>query len=178
MGRQGNIMPYVVRLSPARFEHLLAGVVLWVVCLWWHQRRGEKTLLHPVAVLLAMPGLYLGTALSDWDIWLLGIGGHRNPLFHSALPYFVLAWVWRTVGIEAMIQRLGGVRLNLAVHVGFSVGLASHMLLDIWQYGDVRWIPGGTLDRLWLGGHAALLGGVACFPRVLLGGSSLPPRVT
>jgi hypothetical protein len=32
------------------------------------------------------------------------------------------------------------------------------MVLDVWDYGDVRWIPGNTLGRLWLSGHALLLG--------------------
>jgi hypothetical protein len=37
------------------------------------------------------------------------------------------------------------------------------MVLDVWQYGDVRWIPGNTLGRLWLTAHALLLGLIAWY---------------
>lgn len=39
---------------------------------------------------------------------------------------------------------------------GYRVGLASHLCWDILYYGDVRWLPGGTIDRLWLGIHGLL----------------------
>jgi hypothetical protein len=171
-------MPSFFTLSPARREHFIWGVVLWVAYLWLQYQRGQKTLLHPVALVLAVPVVYLGTALPDWDIWLLGIGRHRNPIFHSAIPYFLLAWVWRKAGLEGGMQRLGGARVNMAWHIAFSIGLASHLLLDIWQYGDVRWITGRTLDRLWLGGHAVLLAFVVWFPRITLGWSTPKPRAS
>lgn len=151
-------------MSGARFAHFVWGVVCWVVYVWLSTRRGDRRLLHPLALLVTVPVLYLGTALPDWDITVLGIGGHRNPLFHSALPYFVLAWLWRTVGLAEAMANVGGAYLDMAVHVGLALGLASHLLLDVWDYGDVRWLPGGTLDRLWLGGHAVLLGLVAWYP--------------
>ena len=128
-----------------------------------HKRRGDWLLLHPLSLVATVPVLYLGTALPDWDISVFGIGGHRNPLFHSALPYFVLAWLWRKVGLAEAASTMGGAQLDVAVHVGLTLGLASHLVLDVWQYGDVRWLPGGTLDRLWLSGHALLLGLVAWF---------------
>jgi hypothetical protein len=51
------------------------------------------------------------------------------------------------------------------VQIGFALGLGSHLLLDILQYGDVRWIPGGTLDRLWLALHAGILLLVVWYPQ-------------
>ena len=39
---------------------------------------------------------------------------------------------------------------------GYGVGLASHLWWDVVYYGDVRWLPGATLDRLWLGVHGLL----------------------
>ena len=144
-------------MSGARLEHFIFGLVLWAAYLWLKQRRGDRWLLHPVVLVATAPALYLGTALSDWDITVFGIGGHRNPLFHSSIPYFCLAWLWRKLGLADA----AGTRLSIAFHVGLTLGLASHMVLDVWDYGDVRWIPGNTLGRLWLSGHALLLGLVA-----------------
>ena len=144
-------------MSGARLEHFIFGLVLWVAYLWLKQRRGDRWLLHPVVLVATVPVLYLGTALSDWDITVFGIGGHRNPLFHSAIPYFCLAWLWRKLGLAD----IAGTRLSVALHVGLTLGLASHLVLDVWDYGDVRCIPGNTLGRLWLSGHALLLGRVA-----------------
>jgi len=154
-------------MSSARWEHFLWGIVLGVVYLWLKKRRGDRVLLHPVALAAAVPVLYLGTALPDWDITVFGIGGHRNPLFHSAIPYFGLAWLWHKLGLSEVVSTIGGPRLAIALHVGLALGLASHLSLDIWQYGHVRWIPGGTLGRLWLSGHALLLGLVAWYPPTL-----------
>jgi hypothetical protein len=117
-----------------------------------------------LALAVLVPVLYLGSALPDWDIRLFGIGAHRNPLFHSAVPYFGLGYAWRKIGLEEVVHQVGGWRLVVAAQVGFALGLSSHLLLDIVQYGDVRWIPGGTLDRLWLAGHAVLLGLAAWYP--------------
>jgi hypothetical protein len=141
-------------MSRARLEHFIFGIVLWMAYLWLKQRRGDRWLLHPMVLVATVPVLYLGTALSDWDITVFGIGGHRNPLFHSAIPYFCLAWLWHKLGLADM----AGTCLSIAFHVGLTLGLASHMVLDVWDYGDVRWIPGNTLGRLWLSGHALLLG--------------------
>lgn len=150
-------------MSSARFEHFLWGILCWVVYVKLKQRRGDRLLHHPLALVITVPVLYLGTALPDWDILVLGIGGHRNPLWHSAIPYFGLAWLWRKLGCAEIASTRGGTRLEVAVHVGLALGLASHLGLDVWQYGDVRWIPGGTLDRVWLSGHALLLGWVAWY---------------
>lgn len=155
-------------MSSARLEHFLWGIVLAVVYLWLKKRRGDRLLLHPVLWVATVPVLYLGTALPDWDIALFGIGGHRNPLFHSAIPYFCLAWVWHKLRLSEVVHTIGGPHLDRALHVGLALGLASHLLLDVWQYGNVRWIPGGTLDRLWLSGHGLLLGLLAWYPQYVL----------
>ena len=151
-------------MSRARLEHFMFGIVLWVAYLWLDQRRGNRWLLHPVVLVATVPVLYFGTALSDWDITVFGIGGHRNPLFHSSIPYFFLAWLWRKSGLADVL----GTHLSIAFHMGLSLGLASHMVLDVWQYGDVRWIPGNTLGRLWLSGHALLLGLIAWYLQSVL----------
>jgi hypothetical protein len=157
-------------MSEARLEHFIVGLVFWAVYLWLQQRRGDLWLLHPVVLVATVPVLYLGTALSDWDIAVFGIGGHRNPLFHSALPYFCLAWLWRRSGLADV----AGTRLGAALHVGLTLGLASHLTLDVWDYGDVRWIAGNTLGRLWLSGHALLLGLIAWYLRYVLALAAQP----
>ena len=48
------------------------------------------------------------------------------------------------------------------------------MVLDVWHYGDVRWIPGDTLGRLWLSGHALLLGLVAWYLQYVLALAAQP----
>ncbi|MBM3225372.1 MAG: hypothetical protein FJZ47_16430, partial [Candidatus Tectomicrobia bacterium] len=67
-------------MSRARLEHFIIGLVFVGMYLYLKERRGDRQLLHPVALVVACPVLYLGTAISDWDITLLGIGWHRNPL--------------------------------------------------------------------------------------------------
>ena len=103
-----------------------------------------------------------------------GIGAHRNPLFHSSIPYFCLAWLWRKLGLADVVYTIGGARLGSALRVGLTLGLASHLVLDVWQYGNVHWIPGGTLDRLWLSGHALLLGLIAWYPPYALAITAKP----
>ena len=46
---------------------------------------------------------------------------------------------------------------RLALFIGFALGSASHLLWDIVDYGDVRWIPGGNNDRLFLLVNAMIL---------------------
>ena len=150
----------------ARFVHFWFGIAFLIVYLCLKRQRQEgRTLLHPLALAVWLPALYLGSALPDWDIQLFGIGAHRNPLFHSAVPYFCLAYVWRRTGLGRAWHNAGGLRLRMAAQVGFALGLSSHLVLDILQYGDVRWIPGNTLGKLWLAGHAAILGLVAWYPQ-------------
>jgi len=145
-----------------------------VAYLFLKQRRGDRSFLHPVILAVTVPVLYLGTALPDWDIMVFGIGGHRNPLFHSSLPYFALAWLWRKLGLADVVYTIGGARLGGALQVGLTLGLASHLVLDVWQYGNVHWIPGGTLDRLWLSGHALLLGLIAWYSQYALALTAQP----
>jgi hypothetical protein len=150
----------------ARLQHFWFGVAFLLTYVWIKRQRQEGImLLHPLALAVALPVLYLGSALPDWDIRLLGIGAHRNPLFHSAAAYFCLAYVCRWIGLERAVHNAGGIRLTMAAQVGFALGLSSHLVLDILQYGDVRWLSGSTLDKAWLGGNAVLLGLVAWYPQ-------------
>ena len=91
-----------------------------------------------VGVFLAAPvPCYLGTVFPDLDIRLLGIGGHRNPLFHRQYIFLCPGPAGQTTGA-----------LPAYPVAGYGVGLASHLWWDIIDDGDVRWLSGGILDRL------------------------------
>jgi hypothetical protein len=132
--------------SAERAEHSLIGIILLMAYVSRFMDRRETRLGGVTFFLVALVPCYLGTVFPDLDITLLGIGAHRNLLFHSSLSFFVL---WRLVRRQSVI-------LQAAV-LGYGVGLASHLLWDTWYYGDVRWLPGGMFDRLWLAGN-----GLAC----------------
>jgi hypothetical protein len=132
--------------SAARAEHSLVGIILLMAYVSRFMDTRETRLGAVTFFLLALIPCYLGTVFPDLDITLLGIGAHRNPLFHSSLSFLVLWWVARRQSV--ILQ---------AVVLGYGVGLASHLWWDALYYGDVRWLPGGVADRLWLAGH-----GLAC----------------
>jgi hypothetical protein len=132
--------------SADRAEHSLIGILLLMAYVSLFMDRHETRLGAVAFFLLALVPCYLGTVFPDLDIRLLGIGWHRNPLFHSSLSFFVLLW---------LVRRQGVVLQSLVLAYG--IGLASHLFWDTVYYGNVRWLPGGNLDRLWLAGN-----GVAC----------------
>jgi Domain of unknown function (DUF5942) len=138
--------------SAARAEHSLVGVILLMAYVSRFVDRQETRLGAVAFFLVALIPCYLGTVFPDLDITLLGIGAHRNPLFHSSLSFFVLLLLVHRQ--NAMLQTLV---------LGYGVGLASHLLWDMVYYGDVRWLPGGVADRLWLGAN-----GVACLVPLLV----------
>ncbi len=141
-------------MSSARFWHFAFAIVFLVAYLHVNTPRGKGLATSQLLLfMLALPVLYLGSAVSDWDIWLFGIGGHRHPIFHSAAPYVLLVYLCRTVEVTDRFRTL-----IIIAQVSFALGLASHLVLDVIQYGNVKWIPGGTLDRMWLAGNAAVLG--------------------
>ena len=131
--------------SPDRAEHSLVGILLLLGMVVTSSHNWDKPGEAVGVVALALVPCYLGTVFPDWDLRLLGIGAHRNPLFHSSLSFLVLRLL---VG-----SRMGLPRILVA---GYGIGLASHLWWDIVAFGDVRWLPGSTLDRLWLGIHGLL----------------------
>jgi hypothetical protein len=140
-------------VSSARLTHFIFAIVFLIVYLAGKSKRGTGLSSAPfIYLVVTLPVLYLGSAISDWDISFFGIGGHRNPLFHSSMAYFVLLALDRWTGLTALLPSLMS-----AIYISFALGLSSHLVLDVIQYGDVRWIPGGTLDRLWLSANAVVL---------------------
>ncbi len=137
-------------MTTARLEHFVFALfflLVFIALLW--RRGGTKGLDRAVLLALMFPVLYLGSALSDLDIALLGIGGHRNIFFHSALPYAIFALICRHVPLRTDVLS--------AAKLAFALGLSSHLVLDVIQYGNVVGIPGAFLDRLWLAGNAGAL---------------------
>jgi uncharacterized protein DUF5942 len=132
--------------SAARAEHSLIGIILLMAYVSRFMDTRETRLGAVTFFLLALVPCYLGTVFPDLDITLLGIGAHRNPLFHSSLSFLVLWWL---VTRQSVILQ--------AVVLGYGIGLASHLCWDTLDYGDVRWLPGGMAGRIWLAGN-----GLAC----------------
>jgi len=132
--------------SAERAEHSLVGILLLMAYVSGFVETRDTRLGAVTFFLLALIPCYLGTVFPDLDIKLLGIGAHRNPLFHSSLSFFVLLWLVhrQSVMLQAMV-------------LGYGIGLSSHLLWDVVYYGNVRWLPGGMVDRIWLGAN-----GLAC----------------
>ena len=118
-------------LSGERIIHGLVGLAFWIGYLAYRRpARGAGATVGLLAAAL------VGTWVPDWDL-MVGIEFHRSPLTHSALPAILFAWVTRPIS-------------RYSLPVGFALGLASHLFWDIIFFGDVRWIPGGAYDRLFL----------------------------
>ena len=129
--------------SAARAEHSLVGIILLMMYVSRFVGTQETRLGAVSFFLLALIPCYLGTVFPDLDITILGIGAHRNPLFHSSLSFFALLWL---VHRQSVILQV--------LVFGYGIGLASHLLWDVVDYGNVQWFSGGKLDRLWLGSNA------------------------
>ncbi len=128
--------------SADRATHSLVGIIFLMAYVVRLVHTQETRLGAVAFFIMAVIPCYLGTVFPDLDITVLGIGAHRNPLFHSCLS-FLISW---------FLVRRQHVVLQ-AVVLGYGVGLASHLFWDVFDYGDVRWLPGGVMDRLWLGAN-------------------------
>lgn len=126
--------------SAYRASHSLVGILLLMGMTRMRDAHAQTTATAVAFFGLALIPCYLGTVFPDLDIRLFGIGGHRNPLFHSSLSYWPLWWFSR--GKSNAIRILS---------MGYGIGLGSHLLWDVLDYGDVRWITGSFADRVWLG---------------------------
>jgi Domain of unknown function (DUF5942) len=138
--------------SAARAEHSLVGILLLMAYVSRSADRPETRLGAVGFFLLTLIPCYLGTVFPDLDIRVLGVGPHRNPLFHSSLSFLVLWWLVyrRHVVLQVLV-------------LGYGIGLSSHLLWDMVFYGDVRWLSGDMLGRLWLG-----VNGVVCLVPLLI----------
>lgn len=127
--------------SSDRAAHSLVGIIMLMGFVYTFADDETSRIKLFSLFFISLVPCYFGTVFSDLDIKFLGIGGHRNPLFHSGLLFFILL-------IPAKRFRSF---LIAAIAASFGVGLGSHLIWDLFDHAGVRWIPGSNLDRLWLG---------------------------
>jgi len=118
-------------------------------------------------------GFLAGYLTPDLDIAILGIGGHRNWAFHSAIP------VWLIKKMSCLLNKVDcsdDSKRSKAINVlqkyigaplvaGYSFGVGTHLVIDSLSIKDVVGFPmeyllsgGNVLDRVWLFGN-----GLICF---------------
>jgi len=104
---------------------------------------------------LAAAVLFFG--FPDLDIRLLGIGAHRNFLFHSAALTAVLFLLARS-----RREKAGRLPAGI-IAAGCGLGIAAHLAVDVFQSKSVVFPFVGTLvrgssvdDRLWLGVNSVI----------------------
>lgn len=132
-------------MSPDRWAHFLFAIMCaGIYAAILYARHGKASTSRIASIALAFPFLFLGSAVPDFDITLFGIGGHRNILFHSALPYFAFAWLSNRTSYRSEILT--------AVKIAFALGLGSHLIMDFPQ-GRIVGMPTSFLDPLWLLGN-------------------------
>jgi len=141
------VLDFFDQKSSYRAAHSLVGILTLMGFVYTFSKSVGSKIRIIFMFFVSLIPCYVGTVFSDLDITLLGIGGHRNPIFHSGLLFFLILFVAR---------RFKSVFLSLIVS-GFGVGLCSHLVWDLFDQADVRWIPGGIFDSIWLG-----LNGILC----------------
>ena len=122
-------------MTPDRIIHGLVGVTMCGAYIFLKKppwNIGEK-------LLFTGAGL-LGTWIPDWDLY-LGIAYHRCPFTHSALPVLITHYATKPISKEV-------------APLGVGIGLASHLLWDTVDYGDVRLISGAFWDKFFLASNA------------------------
>ncbi|MGY5876466.1 MAG: hypothetical protein RTU30_12030 [Candidatus Thorarchaeota archaeon] len=124
-----------------------------------------------------------GALMPDWDIPLLGIGRHRNLVFHSViLPFLVVAGIIGSTLVKIIAGGSLLIEANVELYIGalFLIGYASHLYADIYpsdaNFLEIVWrsmdpnaeAPTGLKSlgpikvskkqaRNWLGANATLL---------------------
>ncbi len=126
-------------MTTDRFVHLVVGLIIVSFIVYKYRENIDK-----YEVLLIYLACALGTWVPDWDL-VLGIGFHRSPITHGVIPCLVTYFIVRKCD------------LSKGISIGLAIGVASHLLWDIIDYGDVRWISGGNNDRMYLFVSAAAL---------------------
>ncbi|RKX78064.1 MAG: hypothetical protein DRP87_07295 [Spirochaetes bacterium] len=98
-------------------------------------------------------GFVIFIPFPDYDIRLLGIGEHRNFLFHSSfLPVLGFVFLRKSRSRSYIFTIIQGFTMGICLAIGL------HLFLDTFQSAAVKFIFIGSLvdgtsldDRLWLG---------------------------
>ncbi|WLE98779.1 MAG: hypothetical protein QTN59_08045 [Candidatus Electrothrix communis] len=145
--------------SVYRSEHSLVGIVtLMLVFSTFLFGEGPKEASLIGTFLLCLIPCYLGTVFPDLDIKYLGIGAHRNALFHSGILFVVLFFIAKMLDIF----------LFTVFIAGFGIGVASHLLWDLFDRANIRGIPSRGWSRFWLGSNGVLCLLLAWMPLLVL----------
>ena len=140
------VLDFFNQKSSYRAEHSLVGILTLMGFAYTFTGLVNSKLKLVALFLTTLIPCYFGTVFPDLDITLLGIGSHRNPIFHSGIIFFLILF---------FIRRSKSLVLSSLV-VGFGVGIGSHLIWDLFDQADVRWIPGSFLDSAWLGVNGLL----------------------
>ncbi len=140
------VLDFFDQKSSYRAAHSLVGILTLMGFVYTFLGSVSSRAKLIVLFFISVIPCYIGTVFPDLDITLLGIGGHRNPIFHSGLLFFILLF---------LIKRYKSVLLASIISA-FGVGLGSHLIWDLFDRADVRWIPGSLLDSFWLGSNGLL----------------------
>lgn len=135
------VLEFFNQKSFYRAAHSLVGIIMLMGFVYTFSSKNTAPFKILTLFFISLIPCYLGTVFPDLDIKLFGIGSHRNPVFHSGIVFFILLFLARRLKLY----------LPAAIISAFGLGLGSHLVWDLFDSADVRWIPGGTLDSFWLG---------------------------
>lgn len=149
----------------AGFEYGLGRLVLGVLCgvlaILAFLRRGRL-----VPALLTLPGILMGSSglfflplvapqstphcpyatsgFPAWDMWILGVSHHANPLFYSCLVPLALSVL------------ASNSRPLRALVAGFAAGVAGHLFFEALSGASAVQLVPAVLSRLWLAANGLI----------------------
>lgn len=131
-------------------------------------------------------GIWCGVMVPDWDISQLGIGYHRNFLYHSTVPAYAAQKARKVVfeKLKVYNERKGYLSENkielidkaAALYVaGFALGQAGHFIADAtWQGSkSILWRIPGIFDLKDFTGSNSLVGGTLIDDHLWLFGNTI-----
>ncbi len=103
--------------------------------MWVYQLTSGVAMIGNLSIFIGGVITVTGALMPDWDIPLLGIGRHRNLIFHSVvLPFLVVAGLIGNVAVKIIEGGSWQVDANVELYIGalFLIGYASHLYADIY----------------------------------------------
>ncbi|MBI4641830.1 MAG: hypothetical protein HY731_14155 [Candidatus Tectomicrobia bacterium] len=124
------------------FDHLLYAGLFWGYYIYRYSKNTNFIFwsLFPLYVGLRFPDIdetWLWDILINNIVWFIsGLPfGHRNPLTHSILPYFILVPLFRkgVARVEKVFPSINSnhTEIMTAIKGGFLIGLGSHLFVDV-----------------------------------------------
>ena len=151
-----------------RYGDFLLGigwVLLYIMMkTFLHQGRWFRTWRF---LLGAIPLAFVGSWVPQWPAFLGSATLAQHPLWHSVLPYGVVALLWHRFGVAPARDDRQGQCLVAGAHTGFALGFAAYLLLQTAQSGELLWLSSSTARAAWLWGNLIILGFLGWFPPYL-----------